>query len=74
MLGISYREHKTNEYVWQQVNILAGHQELLLPTAKLSKLSRFSYICRHDTRQKEKPTNCGTKAADLLATFLAGQL
>ena len=23
-LGISYREHKTNEYVWQEVNILAG--------------------------------------------------
>ena len=22
MLGISYTEHKTNEYVWQQVNIL----------------------------------------------------
>ena len=27
MLGISYREHKTNEYAWQQVNVLAGHQE-----------------------------------------------
>ena len=26
------REHKTNKYVWQQVNILAGHQELLLST------------------------------------------
>ena len=24
MLGISYRDHKTNEYVWQQVDILAG--------------------------------------------------
>ena len=24
MLEISYVEHKTNEYAWQQVNILAG--------------------------------------------------
>ena len=30
MPGISYREHKTNEYVRQQANILAGRQELLL--------------------------------------------
>ena len=32
MLGISYREHKTNDndYVWQQVDMLAGRQELLL--------------------------------------------
>ena len=30
MIGISYREHKTNEYVWHQVSILAGPQELLL--------------------------------------------
>ena len=30
MLGISYREHITNDYVWQRVNILAGRQELLL--------------------------------------------
>ena len=30
MLGVSYREHKTNEYVWQQVIIHTGRQELLL--------------------------------------------
>ena len=24
MIGISQGDHKTNEYVWQQVNILAG--------------------------------------------------
>ena len=24
MLGISYGERKTNEYVWQQVDVLAG--------------------------------------------------
>ena len=30
MLGISYREHKTSECVWQQVDILARRRELLL--------------------------------------------
>ena len=32
MLGISYGEHKTNEYVWEQVTILAGCRQLLLST------------------------------------------
>ena len=41
MLGISYREHKTNEYIWQQVSIAAGPQELLLSTVKHHKLSWF---------------------------------
>ena len=45
----SYREHKTNEYVRQQVNILAGHNELLLSTVKCHKLSRFGHVCRHYT-------------------------
>ena len=28
MLSVSYREHKTNEYLWKQINILAaGHRE-----------------------------------------------
>ena len=49
MLGISYREHKTNEYVRQQVDILAGHQDLLLPTVKRRNLSWFGHVCRHDT-------------------------
>ena len=41
MLGMSYREHKTNEYVyvWKKVEILAGRQEVLLSTAKRRKLS-----------------------------------
>jgi hypothetical protein len=52
MLGISYREHKTNEYVWQQVSILAGPQELLLSTVKRRKLSWFGHVCRHDTLPK----------------------
>jgi hypothetical protein len=52
MLGISYREHKTNEYVWQQVSILAGPQELLLSTVKRRKLSWFGHVCRHDALPK----------------------
>ena len=43
---------KTNDYVWQQVIILAGRQELLLSTVKHRKLSRFSHVCRHDTLPK----------------------
>ena len=26
MHGVSYKEHKTNEHLWQQVNILAGRE------------------------------------------------
>ena len=52
MLGMSYREHKTNEYVWQQVSILAGPQELLLSTVKHGKLSWFGDVCRYDTLPK----------------------
>ena len=37
--GISHKEHKTNEYVWQRVNVLAGRQELLLSTVKRRKFS-----------------------------------
>jgi len=52
MLGISYREHITNDYVWQRVNILAGRQEFLLSTVKRRKLSWFGHVCRHNTLSK----------------------
>ena len=39
MLGISHKEHKVDEYAWQQINILTGRQELLLSTVKRRKLS-----------------------------------
>ena len=52
MLGTSYREHKMNDYVWQQVAILAGPQELLLSTVQHHKLSWFGHVCRHDTLPK----------------------
>ena len=51
-IGLSYREHKTNESVWHQVSILAGLQEHLLSTVKRRKLSWFGHICRHDTLPK----------------------
>ena len=34
---LAQREHKTNEYLRQQVNIRAEHQELLLSTIKRRK-------------------------------------
>ena len=48
MICISFREHKTNEYVWQQVSMLAVRQELLLPAVKRRKLSCFGHVCPHD--------------------------
>ena len=52
MLGISHKEHKTNEYVWRQVNIPAERQELLMSTVKDRKLSWFGHVCSHDTLPK----------------------
>ena len=52
MLGTSYKEYKINEYVWQQVIILAGRQELLLSVVKRRKLSWFGHVFRHDALQK----------------------
>ena len=40
---------EANESVWQQVNIIAGRQELLLSTVKGRNLSWFGHVCRHDT-------------------------
>ena len=38
---------RTNMYVCQQVNILAGRQERLLSAVKCHKLSSFSHVCLH---------------------------
>ena len=51
MLGILYTEHKRNDYVWQQVRILTGRDELVMSTIKRRKLSWFSHVC-HDTQPK----------------------
>ena len=55
MLGISYKEHKTNQYVWKRVNILAGCQELLLSTVASCHGSAMSAVmmrCRKSCYKK----------------------
>ena len=45
-------EHKTNEYVRDQVAALAGPQEPLLAVAKRRKLAWFGQVTRHNTLSK----------------------
>ena len=52
---MSYIEHKTNEYVRQQVDTLARKQEPLLGTVKRCKLSWSGYVTRHNTIAKTIP-------------------
>ena len=52
MLGIEYIEYKTKEYVWIQVSVIAGPQELLLSIVRRRKLSWFGHVCDHDTPPK----------------------
>ena len=49
---ISYLEHKTNEYVWDRINSIAGRQETIITTIKRRKIARFGYVLRHDTLTK----------------------
>ena len=52
LLGISWMDHKTNEYVRGQVTILAGPQEPLLATVKRRKLQWFGHTARHNSLSK----------------------
>ena len=52
MLGVSYREGRTNEGVWQQVNVIAGCQVGFLPTVKHRKLSWLDRVCRYGSLLK----------------------
>ena len=52
MLGISWREHKTNEFVLNRVEDLVGPQERLLTTVKRRKLAWFGHTTRHDSLSK----------------------
>ena len=52
LLGISYLDHKTNEYVRDKIKDLVGPQEPLLATVKRRKLGWFSQITRHDSLPK----------------------
>ena len=52
LLGISYREHRTNEYVRQKIKELVGEQEPLLATVKRRKLTFFGHTIRHNSLNK----------------------
>ena len=51
--NICYRQHKTNEYVQQQVNIIAGRQELLLSIVAGYHDSAMSVVMIRCRRWKE---------------------
>lgn len=52
LLGISWKDRKTNEYVLSQVELLAGPQEPLLSVIKRRKLSWFGHVTRHTSLPK----------------------
>ena len=52
LLGISWREHKTNEYVRKKVEDIVGPQETLLATVKRRKLAWFGHVTRHNSLSK----------------------
>lgn len=52
LLGISYLDRKTNDFVRSEVQKRVGHQEPLLATIKRRKLAWFGHITRHTTLSK----------------------
>ena len=52
MLGISWSDRKTNDYVRAQVTSRAGPQEPLLATIKRRKLTWFGHVTRHNSLPK----------------------
>ena len=52
LLRISYKDHKTNAYVKEQITNSTGEQEPLLATIKRRKLAWFGHISRHNTLSK----------------------
>ncbi|KAL8590218.1 hypothetical protein ACOMHN_010413 [Nucella lapillus] len=52
LLRIHYSEHKTNEYVRQRIDTLAGKQEPLLSIVKSCKLTWFGHVNCHDSLAK----------------------
>ena len=52
LLGISYREHKTNEFVCQQILACVGKYQLLLPTIKRRKFCWFGHVVRNKSLSK----------------------
>ncbi|XP_076456851.1 uncharacterized protein LOC143291108 [Babylonia areolata] len=52
LLHISYKKHKTNDYVRNLVSNLVGPQEPLLATVKQWKMAWFGHVIRHNTLSK----------------------
>ncbi|KAI8502778.1 hypothetical protein Bbelb_194800 [Branchiostoma belcheri] len=52
LLGISYHQHKTNEYVYQQVYSLVGSQEAVMSTVRRRKLQWFGHLTHHNNLAK----------------------
>ena len=52
LLGISWSDRKTNEFVLAKVAELAGPQEPLLATVKRRKLTWFGHVTRHNNLPK----------------------
>ena len=48
ILRVSYREHRTNEDILEEITARTGKQEPLLSTVKRRKLSWFGHTLRHD--------------------------
>lgn len=52
LLGISYREQKTNDTAHNLLICLEGHHEPLLATVKRQRLVWFGHVVRHETLTK----------------------
>ena len=52
ILNISYKEHKTNEYVWNIVTSCSEKQEPLLAIIKKRKMKWFGHVTRHNSLSK----------------------
>ena len=52
ILGISYREHKTNVFVYNTIEEIVGKIEHILTTIKRRKMSYFGHVTRHDSLHK----------------------
>lgn len=52
LLGISWRDRKSNDFVRSQITSLAGPQEPLLAIVKKRKMSWFGHVMRHNSLPK----------------------
>ena len=52
ILGISYREHKTNVFVYNMIEEFVGKTEHILTMIKRRIMSYFGHVMRHDSLHK----------------------